>query len=203
MHATLEQLLALRDGKAEGFVQAHVGACAECQTEASRLVDLKGAMRALPEVEPPTGTWSGIVEAAKRQEASSTQRIGWAIAASVLMVALLAGSLSGRNKAPEAVLSAENTGSVTAEPDIETLISRSQQLESVLQSLPRRPAVVRARTDGTIASLTNSIAMVDYSLSVPDARLTEQQSKQLWQQRVGLMDSLVKVRYAEASQATL
>ena len=73
----------------------------------------------------------------------------------------------------------------------------------LLQSLPGRPEVVRAGTDNTIASLENSLALVNYTLNQPDTELTSGEAKELWQYKVNLMDSLVNVRYTEASFASL
>jgi hypothetical protein len=96
------------------------------------------------------------------------------------------------------MLTALNSGSA---PTIATLVTRSQNLESQLRRMPSRPIVERAGTTTIIDSLESSIQWVDYKLSVAnDAGLSEQQAAQLWQDRIHLMDSLVKVRYAEAQR---
>ena len=86
---------------------------------------------------------------------------------------------------------------------MDALIDRSRRLGMLLQSLPGRPEVVRAGTDNTIASLENSLAMVNYTLNQPDTALTSGEARELWRSKVNLMDSLVKVRYTEASFASL
>ena len=48
-------------------------------------------------------------------------------------------------------------------------------------------------------TIEQRIAWLDFQLSsTPDGDLSEEQSRRLWRERVELMDSLVKVRYAEA-----
>ena len=50
----------------------------------------------------------------------------------------------------------------------------------------------------TIDSIEQRVQWLDRQLVVrPDAGLNEAQAYQLWRERVELMDSLVKVRYAE------
>lgn len=225
MHATIEQLLAIRDrairdrdGREEPDLEAihrHVEECAVCRNELARLRNVRERLRALLEIEPSRQIWPSILEATRRRQVSRTNTIRWGVAASVLAVAMLVGGLIGRDVTQEVTIATvqqgegqqdeiqQDNGLVMTPTELEATIARSQRLETLLQRLPRRPVVVRAGTDGTIASLKNSIAMVDYTLSQPAADLSSDQSLQLWEQRVGLMDSLVKIRYAEASQASL
>jgi hypothetical protein len=89
-------------------------------------------------------------------------------------------------------------------PAIATLVVRSQDLESKLRRMPSRPIVERAGTTTIIDSLQTSIQWVDYKLSLAsDAGLSEQQAAQLWRDRIQLMDSLVKVRYAETQRVAV
>ncbi|MFQ5634692.1 MAG: hypothetical protein ACE5G3_05100 [Gammaproteobacteria bacterium] len=111
--------------------------------------------------------------------------------------------------------------------DVRDLRRRSQQMERLLRGLPPRTQLVRADVAGAIAELQDRIAAIDYELNRAaldraDGRWTESgaiarwpaadhvngyQSTgparalppgDLWRQRVDLMDSLVRVRYAEA-----
>ena len=223
MHASIEQLLDLRDAQESGRQttdpdgEAHLDTCSDCRNELSRLASLQKSMRALPEIEPPDGRWQYIVNATSRSRVSWQQPLGWGIAASVLAMVWLAGNLTGRDSTDSAsrALIDQSTGSTQPAnqssvaaadgqmEDQQQLIERSRRLASLLRSLPGRPDVIRAGTDSTITSLRNSLAMVDYTLRQPDTALTAKESSELWQHKVNLMDSLVKVRYAEASFASL
>ena len=82
---------------------------------------------------------------------------------------------------------------------LDELVAQSQQLEQILQTLPQRPRIERVSTAATIDTIEQRIAWLDFQLSsVADEDLSEEQSRRLWRERVELMDSLVKVRYAEA-----
>jgi hypothetical protein len=59
--------------------------------------------------------------------------------------------------------------------------------------------VTRASTALTIAELQDRIFEIDTLLS--DQRLAPDRERELWQQRVRLMDSLMQVRYAQLSDA--
>jgi hypothetical protein len=78
------------------------------------------------------------------------------------------------------------------------LVARSQQLEDLLQRLPERPSIERVSTAAMIDTIEDRIQWLDFQLSdAPDSGLNEEQTRRLWRERVELMDSLVKVRYAE------
>jgi hypothetical protein len=78
------------------------------------------------------------------------------------------------------------------------LVTRSQQLEELLQHLPPRPAVERAATSAAIDELQSRIQMLDVQLSASDARDGDRERvRRLWDTRVQLLHSLIDVRYAE------
>ena len=82
------------------------------------------------------------------------------------------------------------------------LVAQSQQLEGLLQKLPERPRIERVSTAATIDTIEQRIQWLDFQLSdAPAADLNEEQTRRLWRERVELMDSLVKVRYAEGGVA--
>ncbi len=214
MHASIEQLLDLRDAQRQDShagdpeLRAHVNSCGACKAELARLDNLREAMRSLPEIEPPDGRWQAIVQAPSKSYSSWRQPLAWGIAASLLVMVWLAGNLSGRDAIENRVVAptgdvAPASLAVKRDDDVDALIDRSRRLGMLLQSLPGRPEVVRAGTDNTIASLENSLALVNYTLNQPDTALTSGEARELWRSKVNLMDSLVKVRYTEASFASL
>jgi hypothetical protein len=184
----------------DAYLAQHVNTCAACSREVERLRGIRVALRGLPSLQAPP--YSPAIHAS----VSNTSRFRSAgIAAAVAgigLLALLIGIARHPEREPEsaspAMLTALNSGSA---PTIATLVTRSQNLESQLRRMPSRPTVERAGTTTIIDSLESSIQWVDYKLSVAnDAGLSEQQAAQLWQDRIHLMDSLVKVRYAEAQR---
>ena len=63
--------------------------------------------------------------------------------------------------------------------------------------MPQRQ-VVRASTASTIADLEDRIALVDMRLNEADTlELTPQQRQALWRERVNLMNSLVRLEFAQ------
>jgi hypothetical protein len=68
----------------------------------------------------------------------------------------------------------------------------------LLQRLPERPRIERVSTAAMIDTIEDRIQWLDFQLSdASDSGLNEEQTRRLWRERVELMDSLVKVRYAE------
>jgi hypothetical protein len=78
------------------------------------------------------------------------------------------------------------------------LVAQSRELDNVLRTLPDRPRVERVALAATVDTIELRIQWLDFQLSfAPDADLSQEQAQRLWRERVDLMDSLVKVRYAQ------
>jgi hypothetical protein len=201
MHARIEHLLGLRDGDpVSADVAEHVRLCAICTGELQRLSTLREEMRALPQFEPPELAWeriqAAIPEPADRRFRLS--KIGFAAAAAAVVTLTVITLVTGhfdRRRGP-----ATELATVEAPlPRVAELVAQSQQLEQLLQKLPERPRIERVSTAATIETIEQRIQWLDFQLSnAPEADLSDEQSRQLWRERVELMDSLVKVRYAEA-----
>jgi len=87
--------------------------------------------------------------------------------------------------------------------DLARLIEQSRELDELLHILPHRPTVERVSTAATLDTIEERIQWLDVRLSyASDDDLSETQAQRLWRERIELMDSLVKVRYAQTGQAT-
>ncbi len=62
--------------------------------------------------------------------------------------------------------------------------------------------MLRASTVATISNLEDRIAAIDYQLDHPAFRMSQAEKQMYWRERVRLMDSLVKLRYAQAQRAS-
>jgi len=207
MHARIDQLLNLLDGTpVDAAVRVHVQQCTQCLAESARLGQTRAALQALPQLEPPGDAWEQIQARASQRTQRRAQRravLGLAAAVAVLAVGALA-FVTGR----ESVMQPRSDANATISPvaavapnsaDLDRLIARSQQLDAVLGQMPR-PQVERVSLAATVDSIEQRIQWLDYQLAYePDADLSEHQAQRLWSERVALMDSLVKVRYAEST----
>jgi hypothetical protein len=172
-------------------------------------------MQALPQLDPPDLAWERIQQAIpQRPRTMPPRKVGYAAAAAALLtlsaIALITrlGDQRSNERNAHACASAteECPPKVLNPPAVSTdvshldeLVAQSQQLEQILQTLPQRPRIERVSTAATIDTIEQRIQWLDFRLSnVPDGDLSEEQSRRLWRERVELMDSLVKVRYAEA-----
>jgi hypothetical protein len=201
MHARLDQLLSLRDAApVDADARSHVQHCAACLAELARLEGMREQLQALPATDPPHDVWKDIeIRAARRPR----RRLGAGIAAAAVLVLALVG-LIGFIGVEDG--SAERRALAAVEPsssndDLAALIERSRELEAVLAYLPARPRVERVSTAATLDSIERRIQWLDWQLAIgPEAGLDPRQAQRLWIERVDLMDSLVKVRYAETAQ---
>ena len=203
MHARLDQLLSLRDGApVDAELLTHLQQCAVCQAESSRLAQTRERLQALPAIDPPRDFWPDIDA---RAAVAPRRHVGYGagIAAAVAVLAVL-GYLGQRTDVTSQQTANVETESVivagASSQELERLIAQSRELEAVLAYLPERPQVERVSTSATVDSIEQRIQWLDYQLANgSDAGLDQRQAQRLWSERVDLMDSLVKVRYAESA----
>ncbi|MFC4312961.1 hypothetical protein ACFPN2_28005 [Steroidobacter flavus] len=200
MHARIEHLLSLRDGEpVAADVAEHVRVCPICSGELQRLSAIRAEMQALPQFEAPDMAWDRIRQTIPEPDHGlRLRKLGLAAAAAAVVtltvITLLAGHFDRRSE-----LATAEAPLPQVIPHVDELVAQSQQLEEMLQKLPERPRIERVSTAATIDTIEQRIQWLDFQLSnAPEADLSEEQSRQLWRERVELMDSLVKVRYAEA-----
>ena len=205
MHARIEHLLSLRAGEPVATdVSEHVRACPICSGELQRLSAIRSEMQALPQFEPPAMAWDRIRQTIpERRRGLRLSKVGLAAAAvaaiTLTTIALIASHSDRRSTGTAPALVEAQTPGPQVIPHLDELVAQSQQLERLLRKLPDRPRIERVSTAATIDTLEQRIQWLDFQMSTaPDGDLSEEQSRQLWRERVELMDSLVKVRYAEA-----
>jgi len=203
MHARLEQLLSLRDGEpVDALIRDHVAECVSCAAELARLATTREHLRSLPMLDPPNQLWMNISARIKQVESQhSKARPVW-ISLGVAAAALIVTTLSWFQDAHESSVVLRPSVS-SSQTQLTALVQRSQQLEAELNALPQRPSVERVATAVNIDGIEQRIQWLDFHLSAANDVLDQMQTQQLWQERVNLMDSLVKLRYAEARIAQL
>ena len=174
----------------------------------NELERLKQGLDELPGTMPPRAVWHRVEEQARAEGLfaghSAHQRTKWlagvAIAAAVVLAVLrLPGALN-----PEPILS---DGELPSTPvfdaqSLDSLMVQSQQLEHELRAITYQPRMMRASTVATISNLEDRIAAIDYRLNHPAIRMSLAEKQLYWRERVRLMDSLVKLRYAQAQRAS-
>lgn len=212
MHVTLKDLISVRDGELVGAdIAEHVAGCEECSAALAKLSEVRRQLRRLPDYEPPSHSWAGIerqlrTPARAQRHYARWRATGWrarsAAAAAVGLGALVFVLLIGpaMHEVSPASPSRESHQSNETAPALEpvgALVARSQELEAVLNGLPR-PKVERAATSAAIDELQARIEVLDLQLSnAGESGLSSSQAQQLWSRRVQLLNSLVGVRYAE------
>ena len=171
---------------------------------------LMRGLHELPETMPPRAVWDRIREQAQAEglirttvtERPSTWFAGFGIAAAVVLAVTVvprmmnAPDLDTPYTEPPATLS-NNAVEVTA---LQALMVQSQQLESDLRALPDQPKVMRASTVATLSDIENAIAAIDFQLNESGVQMTPEERELFWRERVRLMKSLVRLRYAQAQR---
>jgi hypothetical protein len=205
MHASIDHLLSLRDGQpVDAATAAHVDQCARCLAELRKLRETQAKLQSLPQFDPPS-SFQELQRAMARPAAAPRRIVSARLVAALAFVTLTAiFFVALRDGTRDEVAEHKPVDQQTPAIDIiETarvpeLVARSQQLEGLLQKLPDRPRIERVSTAAMIDTIEGRIQWLDFQLSdARDSGLNEEQTRRLWRERVELMDSLVKVRYAE------
>jgi hypothetical protein len=199
MHASIDQLLSIRDGEpVDAEISQHARSCASCCAELERLQQVTERLRSLEMPQPPALAWEQIRNRLEVSDSSRPRRIAFASAAALAAAVVLSGlwlRYSGSESPQHFVASTQPVQPVVP---IEHLLAQSRELDELLSYLPQRPAVERVAMAATIDTIEQRVQWLDQQLSyAPVAGLDDAQTYQLWRERVDLMDSLVKVRYAE------
>ncbi len=200
MHTPIDHLLKLRDGELVDAQQVrHLASCSICTAELARLRRVQQRMQLLAAADPPAAAWEQIQARVQSRANPRHGRIAVAIAAAAV-VAVVSGLLmrqvdpAQRDALPAIAATQESTATVP----LEHLVAQSRELDELLHYLPGRPAVERVSMAATLDTIESRVQWLDQQLSyAPDSGLNDAQTYQLWRERVDLMDSLVKVRYAE------
>ena len=212
MHACTEQLLSLRDGEPiAAEVARHVESCPLCLLEVERLKRMQDGLRSLlPRQAPPA--WEQVQARVheglhdRRSDLRQRRFMSFAVAAGFVTLAIVIGTrlLSGAQPgARDVPVTHELSTQPVAPPPLPTavldqLVAQSRELDDVLRNMPERRRIERVSLAATTDTIEQRIQWLDFQLSFePDADLSQEQAQRLWRERVDLMDSLVKVRYAQ------
>lgn len=206
MHASIDHLLSLRDGQpVDAATAAHVEQCQRCSTELNMLRETRAKLQSLPLLDAPS-SFVEIRRAMSRPVVAPRRMLSARLVAAVAFVTLTTiFFVALRDETVPAVAEREQPNGPQQAPTdpvesthVPELVAQSQKLDDLLQRLPERPRIERVSTAATIDTIEDRIQWLDFQLSdAPDSGLNEQQTRRLWRERVELMDSLVKVRYAE------
>jgi hypothetical protein len=205
MHASIDHLLSLRDGEpVDAATAAHVEQCQHCSAELRKLRETRAQLQSLPQFDAPT-SFQEIQRAMARPVAAPRRALSARLVAGLAFVTLTtiffvalrddtAPTVADRSVEPDEQAMPIDVDTARV-PD---LVAQSRRLEDLLQQLPERPRIERVSTAAMIDTIEERIQWLDFQLSdAPDSGLNERQTQRLWSERVELMDSLVKVRYAE------
>jgi hypothetical protein len=166
-------------------------------------------LQALPDTMPPRAVWRRIEEQARAEGLLAgrqhLERYKWAagaaIAAAVAMLAL--NVPMGNNPITDPADGATTVPQLVPQNgprDLNALKVESQILERNLRLLPEQPTVMKVSTATTIQELQDRIAAIDYRLNDRTIKLDPKQEEIYWRERVRLMNSLVRLRYAQAQR---
>ena len=202
MHPSVEQLLEFSNQDPSSEIAKHLRECLSCRDQLDSFYRTRDRLRALPNLDPSNEAWLAI-----RSEVQSPRgeprRLTWyvAAAASVAVLAVLVLTLMDSSELPEQPTAvAENAD---ANEQIAKLMAQSRQLDMMLQGLPNRPRVERVAMAATLDTIEDRIQWLDVQLNYASAsELDDMQTQTLWRERVELMDSLVKVRYAQTGRVS-
>lgn len=194
MHADFHELSEVAAGRREA--SGHVRACGDCQAELNRLRSVRGGLRTLASLAPPASAWAGSQAVLGRRteiRAQAPTPVAYALAASLLVIALTATLFTGRPAGAPAAFHPDATP-----VPLDGLVAQNARLEAYLAGLPQL-RTTRVGTAYTVAAIEDRLAFLDDRITVaalePNA---PEVAEDLWRERLTLMNSLVRVHYANA-----
>jgi hypothetical protein len=190
MHPNLDQLLALRDGEGTVGVERHVALCEQCRAEIEDLRATAAAMRDLPTIPPPEGSWEDI----RRRLVTHRRRpADWRLGvAAAVLLALASAAVIWRFDSDGGDPPGVEAGEVR--DAVEQLESASRELELVLQEASLQSRVLSPRRAAMIVEIEDRIALVDLAISENHEQSPGVHTVALWSDRVELLDALVTAR---------
>jgi hypothetical protein len=152
-------------------------------------------LAALPGFEPPAAGWRAVLAARDGRDSRRDRRLPMALAATVLATT---ACLLFWLQAAQRALTADAEPAVPAADAVAAEVrAENDRLESILAALPERNAM-RGSTAFTVAELEDRLALLDDRLTrvalEPNA---PERVEAIWRERVGVMHTLVQVRYAD------
>jgi len=156
------------------------------------------ALRRLPELEPPADGWQRLERrlGAQRRRGVWAPTVATAACALLVAVALLVRPEMAAPRRDGAGVAHPREPTAPAPPASDWR-TRSVELERLLVDVPE-PRLARASTALTTALLEDRIALIDEQLTDVADGVSAADTESLYRERVLLLDSLVRVRYAAA-----
>lgn len=192
-HATVDELLALRDGEGSAWTKAHVEGCTACAAELYRLEQVRAQLRALPAFAPPRDRWALIAERARRERRQRRFSGGVGLAAAAALAGLLLVAVQGTGPDP-----------LQAETILKTAMARSQAMEQVLRAVDPDARALDGQAAGVVAELQGRLESLDAELGYPAALANDRaRQAELWNERAGLLSALVDVHTTRVAYAGL
>jgi hypothetical protein len=199
-HLVMEELLALRDGEGPRSARSHLEGCETCREQLERLYRVRAELRALPGFVPPRSLWPRVVQELSRRRGRrrlSYRLLGLAAAAVLAAVVVLRGpAVRDSSTGARDVWVAES-----ASQDLGPIITRSQELESLLQVYRPEYRVYDAPTALAVSALEDRIVLIDRML-VESRRvgLERELLMGLWGERVDALEALVGLQVIQGPQ---
>lgn len=172
---------------------------------------LQAKLCELEDTVPPRAVWQRIEEQARAEglfAAGISERTKWlagaGLAAAVVLAVLNVPIVPVTDSGEQVGVTVPDYSDVAANNDdmrgLNALMVESRQIERNLRALPAQPSLVRASTAVTISELQDQVAGIDYLLNHPELHLSPGQEEIYWRERVRLMNSLLRLRTAQAQR---
>lgn len=172
---------------------------------------LRAKLCELEDTVPPRAVWQRIEEQARAEGLFApgiSERTKWlagaGLAAAVVLAVLNVPIVPVTDSGEQVGVTVPDYSDVAANNDdmrgLNALMVESRQIERNLRALPAQPSLVRASTVMTISELQDQVAGIDYLLNHPELHLSPGQEEIYWRERVRLMNSLLRLRTAQAQR---
>ncbi len=190
-HASIDDLLAVRDGEGTQWAREHAEQCPSCAAELYRLEQTRARLKSLPSLTPPRDRWQLVMARAKRERRSRWIHSTIGLSAAAMLAAVTFVAVHPRAQSP-----ADHGG-------LETAMLQSRAMEATLRALAPDKRPLKGDAATVAADLEANLTKVDSQLNDPLAwRIQPEHVEQLWRERTGILSALVDVHQANATYAS-
>lgn len=184
-HLPTGVLLELRDRQPDEAEAAHLLGCQRCLEAIEAARSVRARLRALPLEAPPPALWEQLSRATLPAPVPLRSRrrgpvLAFALAAAAALVLFLPSQFA-------------------TPADDSALVARSQELEAALQALPDQ-GDLDLRSAENFAQVNDLLSAIDQSIAGAPG---SEARRVLWQRRVELLESLLRLRASQQALVSL
>lgn len=192
IHCTMEELVAIRNGDGSSAALRHLDDCDECRDALDRVHQRVASLKALPAPRAPRDRWPEIRRTVLSERRHERKRL-WGFTSLAAAASLVLG-LGLVEMVPRL------NGADEEEAQFVTLVQEAQTMEELLRGFRPEQRVLNGRIASAVMAVEDQLMLLDTRMyEARRARVATEDMIRLMQQRILLMDQLMKIHATKST----